>query len=64
MTEQEKYWIEMCKTRPDEYVIRVDNDCVFVEDIEKMETAFEFNNWGWRLALDLFQYIGCNAEEA
>jgi hypothetical protein len=64
MTEQEKYWIEMCKTRPDEYVIIVDNDCAFVEDIEKMECAFEFTHWGWRLALDLFQYIGCNVEEA
>ena len=64
MTEQEKHWIEMCRNNPDDYVIIVDNDCAFVEDIEKMESTFEFNNWGWRLALDLLQYIGCNVEEA
>ena len=64
MTEQEKYWIERCRNNPDDYVIIVDNDCAFAEDIEKMECVFEFAHWGWRLALDLFQYIGCNAEEA
>ena len=64
MTDLERYWLDMCKTRKDDFVIVVDNDCAFVTDIANGDCAFEFENYGWRLALDLLLHIGCNAEEA
>lgn len=63
MNETEKQWIQIC-SQNDSYVIVVDNDCAFVTEIESGDCVFEFENYGWQLALDLFQYIGCNAEEA
>ena len=64
MTDKEKYWIDLCCRFPDDFVIVVDNDCAFVQNLKTMEDECVFEHWGWRLALDLFQYIGCNAEEA
>ena len=63
MTEGEIYWLYMCKLRKEDYVIEVDNDCVFVTDIKKGDCVFEFNNYGWQMLLDLLRLIGCNAEE-
>lgn len=63
MNELEKQWIDRCIENSDKYIIVVDNDCAYVLGNEG-ECVFEFHNWGWRLALDLFRYIGCNAEEA
>ena len=63
MTKDENYWIDKCRSYPGDYVIMVDNDCAFVVDIKKDEVAFYFDNYGWQLALDLFRYIGCNAED-
>lgn len=63
MTEMEKQWIQICRQN-DGYVITVDNDCAFVTELESGDCVFEFENYGWQLALDLFLYIGCNAEEA
>lgn len=64
MNERDLYWLKKCRENTDDYVITVDNDCAFVTDLINYDTVHEFENWGWRLALDLFQYIGCNAEEA
>ena len=64
MTDRERYWMHMCSTRKDDVVIVVDNDCAYVNDIPNDECVFEFENFGWQLALDLFRHIGCNAEEA
>lgn len=64
MTDEEKYWIEVCRCCPDDFVIVVDNDCAFVENLKTLEDEFVFEHWGWKLALNLFKYIGCNAEEA
>lgn len=54
----------MCRRRKEDYVIVVDNDSAFVTDIKSGDCAFEFNQFGWELALDLFLHLGCNAEEA
>ena len=62
MTEQEKQWINLCKTEKEKYRIDVDNDSVFVTDEEKDEFVFEFRHYGWKLVIDLLRYIGCNAE--
>ena len=64
MIHEEKYWIDLCRRLPDDFVIMVDNDGAFVQRLADGEVVCEFNNFGWRLALDLFLYIGCNAEEA
>ena len=64
MSEQERYWIDMCRRRKEDYVIVVDNDSAFVTDIKSGDCVFLFNHYGWKLALDLFLYLGCNAEEA
>lgn len=64
MSKQEAYWIDMCRQRKEEYVITVDNDCVFVTELKSGDCVFEFGNYGWQLALDLFLYLGCNAEAA
>ena len=64
MSESEIYWIDMCRRRKEDYVIVVDNDCAFVTDLKSGDCVFEFNHYGWGLALDLFIHLGCNAEEA
>lgn len=63
MSELEAYWLDMCKRRKEEYVINVDNDCVFVTEIKSGECVFEFNHYGWEMVLDLLRHMGCNAEE-
>lgn len=64
MTEQEKHWIEKCIQNPEKYVIVVDNDAVFVEDMDSIECVFEFEHFGWEMVLDLLRYIRCNADPA
>lgn len=64
MNELERYWIDMCRRRKEEYVIVVDNDAAFVTDLKSGDCVFSFNHYGWELDLDLFLHIGCNAEEA
>ena len=66
MTELECYWIERCKSN-DDFIIIVDNDSAYVVDLTDGDCGkcvFEFNHYGWELALDLFLHLGCNAEEA
>lgn len=64
MNEQDLLWLNKCRENPDDYVVTVDNDSTFVTDLKTFDFVHEFKHWGWRLALDLFLYIGCNAEEA
>ena len=64
MTEIERYWIDMCRRRKEEYVVVVDNDAAFVTELKSGDCVFLFNHYGWQLALDLFLHLGCNAEEA
>lgn len=64
MTEIERYWIDMCRRRKEEYVVVVDNDAAFVTELKSGDCVFFFNHYGWQLALDLFLHLGCNAEEA
>ena len=63
MRELEKYWLDMCRRRKEEYVIHVDNDEVFVTDLKTGDCPFLFDHYGWEMVLDLLRYIGCNAEE-
>lgn len=62
MNDTEKKWILKCKTHPDKYRIMIDNDSIFIDDMEKEEFVFEFNSYGYELAKELLDYIGCNTE--
>ena len=62
MTPEEIKWLELCRAHPEKYKIYVDNDCVFVDDGGE-DVAFHFDGYGWQMLVDLFRYIGCNAEE-
>lgn len=55
------------RTYIENYCAIVDNDCAYVVDLNDGDCGkcvFEFTHYGWKLALDLFLYLGCNAEEA
>lgn len=62
MTHEEICWIERCKTDRKRYRIDVDNDEVFVTDLQTHEEVFTFNHFGWELVIDLLRLMGCNAE--
>ena len=64
MNEKDFFWLKQCREKKDDFVITVDNDCAFVTDLRTFDCVHEFEHWGWRLALDLFLVLGCNAEEA
>lgn len=56
-------WIEKCKENPEHYKIYVDNDDISVCDCEKEEElVYTFAEYGYYFALQLLQYIGCNAD--
>ena len=63
LTLDEILWLENCVEEPERYRIDVDNDSVWVTDIEKDECVFTFNGYGWEMNTALLRYIGCNAEE-
>lgn len=55
-------WLEKCKEESEKYRIVVDNDCISVTDLEQDECVHTFSSYGYELALELLQYIGCNAD--
>lgn len=44
------------------YRVIVDNDCICVEDIDKEENIHTFENFGYELIFQLFQYLNINVE--
>lgn len=59
-------WIEKCKANPEKYKIEVDNDSIFVINIENGEDEWEvehdFEEYGYYFAKSLLEYIGCNVD--
>ena len=55
-------WLGKCKEEPEKYRIDVDNDCIFVTDLEQDECVHTFSSFGYEFALELLKYIGCNAD--
>lgn len=55
-------WLGKCKGEPEKYRIDVDNDCTSVTDLEQDECVHTFSSYGYEFALELLQYIGCNAD--
>lgn len=62
MNEKDIRWLENCKSEPERYRIDIDNDCVFVTDLEQDDCVHTFGTYGYEFALELLQYIGCNAD--
>ena len=65
MNERDREIMEILLEDEDmKYKVVVDNDCIFVEDIDKEdETIHIFENYGQELIVELFRYIGIDAEE-
>jgi len=63
MTDKDISWMNWCETRKEKYKVIVDNDEVYVVDSDTDEEVYTFSEYGWRFALSLLRYIGCNAEE-
>ena len=61
MSKKDIEWLEKCKAEPERYKIYVDNDCVSVTDLEQDEDIYAFRTYGYEFALELLQYMGCNA---
>lgn len=65
-TEQELDWLQLTIENNDKYRISVDNDCISIdecidEENDEWESAYTFDNYGQDLIVQLFNYIGCNA---
>ena len=66
MTEREVDMLTLATKHPDEYIILVDNDGVWLERLVPDENGEYyvdgFNTYGWEFAYELLKYIGCNVE--
>ena len=63
MTGIDNFWIDKCVELPQKYMVFVDNDEIYVVDVDTDKEVYTFSEYGWRFALSLLRYIGCNAEE-
>lgn len=62
MNKSDIEWLEKCKSETEKYRIDVDNDCIFVTDLEQEECVYCFSTYGYEFALELLRYVGCNAD--
>lgn len=67
LSKEELEWLQLAIEDNNTYRIEVDNDGICIDkcvdkDNDEWECAFTFNNYGQELLVQLFNYIGCNAE--
>jgi len=62
MNKLEIKWLRIVKENPDKYVIVVDNDCIWVNDIVEKEYIFDFRNYGQDFIVELLNSLKYNAE--
>lgn len=67
LSEKEAEWLQLAIKNKDKYHISVDNDCISIdecvdEENDEWDSVFIFNNYGYDLLVQLFNYIGCNAD--
>ena len=65
-TEQEIEWLKLAIEDNNKYHIAVDNDCISIdecvdEENDEWDSVFVFNSYGYEFAMQLLNYIGCNA---
>ena len=64
MNERDKKIMKiLLEDKDNKYRVVVDNDCIIVVDTEREETIHNFWNYGQELIVELFKYIGIDAEE-
>ena len=64
---EELEWLQLAIEDNSKYRIAVDNDCISIdeciyEENDEWECAYTFFNYGQDLIVQLFNYIGCNAD--
>lgn len=63
MNEKDKKMMDiLVKDKGDKYKVVVDDDNIYVLDVEKDESIYNFEKYGCELILQLFQYLNINAE--
>ena len=65
--EPEVLWIFKAISDHDRYRISVDNDCISIDECiddenDEWDSVYVFENYGQNLIVQLFNYIGCNAD--
>lgn len=67
LSEKEVEWLQLAIKDNNKYHISVDNDCISIdkcvdEENDEWDSVFIFDNYGYDLLVQLFNYIGCNAD--
>ena len=60
-------WLELAIKDHDKYRISVDNDMISIDECideknDEWDSVLVFDNYGQDLIVQLFNYIGCNAD--
>ena len=61
---EDEEWLEKCINNPDKYRILVDNDDVFVVDVqnEECESLYTFSAFGYDMLFHVLKFLKCNVE--
>lgn len=67
LNKKEVEWLQLAIENNNKYHIAVDNDCISIdecvdEENDEWDSVFVFDNYGYELLVQLFNYIGCNAD--
>ena len=67
LSKREVEWLQLAIEDNNKYRVAVDNDCISIDecvddDNDEWESVFVFDNYGYELLVQLFNYIGCNAD--
>lgn len=60
LTNEEIELLKLVISNHEKYQVNVDNDDVFVVDLESDEIVGDFHLYGYELAFALFKYMGAN----
>lgn len=60
-------WLVLAAKNNDRYHVAVDNDCISIDECiddenDEWDSVYIFNNYGADLLVQLFNYIGCDAD--
>lgn len=62
---EDEEWLKRCMEEPNKYQILVDNDDVFVVDIqdeEWEESLYTFSSFGYEMLFHVLKFLKCNVE--
>jgi len=61
-TQEDHDWFQDVQELPEKYKIIIDNDAVWVEEIESGECVYTFTSYGYHFIHALLNDMGINAE--